>query len=300
MQLSDKAKELVINKYGDAHQKRLKHVFGVAKMAEFLADKYNVDKEKALVAAYMHDYAKYDDPSIAIDLLDDKEIEECEKYPFLYHAYLSAELYLKELGNDMEVYNAIKYHVFGRPNMNMLEAIIMIADYTEENREYDSCIECRKILLAGEFDKAIYKSLEYTIAHCEANGEKPHPKQLLVLEEYKKKSMKLSLEDLIIDNLGRVKASDIIIYDAKDRSPFYDKIIIASVDSVRQCSAVIRYLVDDMALNNYKIRAIEGKDTPWVLIDFYDIILSVFQRDERNHYDIDKVYMDYPKRIIEE
>jgi len=300
MQLSDKAKELVINKYGNEHEKRLKHVFGVAKMAEFLAEKYGVDKEKALVAAYMHDYAKYDDPSIAIDLLDDKEIEECEKYPFLYHAYLSAELYLKELGNDMEVYNAIKYHVFGRPNMNMLEAIIMIADYTEENREYDSCIECRKILLSGEFDKAIYKSLEYTIAHCEEQGEKPHPKQLIVLEEYKKKSMKLSLEDLIIDNLGRVKASNIVIYDAKDRSPFYDKIMIASVDSVRQCSAVIRYLVDDIALNNYKIRSIEGKDTPWVLIDFYDIILSVFQKDERNHYDIDKVYMDYPKRIIEE
>lgn len=300
MQLSDKAKELVINKYGNEHQKRLKHVFGVAKMAEFLADKYNVDKEKALIAAYMHDYAKYDDPSIAIDLLDEKEIEECEKYPFLYHAYLSAELYLKELGNDMDIYNAIKYHVFGRPNMNMLEAIIMIADYTEENREYDSCIECRKILLAGEFDKAIYKSLEYTIEHCKEKGELPHPKQLLVLEEYKKKAMKLSLEDLIIDNLGRVKASNIIIYDAKDRSPFYDKIIIASVDSIRQCSAVIRYLIDDVVINNYKIRSIEGKDTPWVLIDFYDIILSVFQKDERTHYDIDKVYMDYPKKIIED
>jgi HD superfamily phosphohydrolase YqeK len=47
MQLSDKAKELVINKYGKDHEKRLKHVFGVAKMAEYLADKYGVDKEKA-------------------------------------------------------------------------------------------------------------------------------------------------------------------------------------------------------------------------------------------------------------
>jgi ribosome-associated protein len=75
--------------------------------------------------------------------------------------------------------------------------------------------------------------------------------------------------------------------------------IIASVDSVRQCCAAIRYLVDDWALHNYKIRAVEGKDTPWVLIDCYDIVLSIFQRDERSHYDIDKVYMDYPKKIIE-
>ena len=266
MQLSDKAKELVINKYGKDHEKRLKHVFGVAKMAEYLADKYGVDKEKALTAAYMHDFAKYDDPTEAIGILDEKDIEECEKYPFLYHAYLSAEAYLKYLGTDMDVYNAIRYHVFGRPHMSLLEAIIMIADYTEENREYDTCIECRKILLDGEFNKAIYKSLE----------------------------------ELIIDNLGRVKASNIIVYDAKERSPFYDKIVIASVDSVRQCSAVIRYLIDDLAIHNYKIRSVEGKDTAWVLVDCFDIIVSIFQKEERDHYDIDKVYMDYPKKLIEE
>ena len=300
MQLSDKAKKLVEEKYNGLHEKRLKHVFGVAKMAEFLADKYGVDKEKALVAAYMHDYAKYDDPSEAIGKLDDKEIEECEKYPFLYHAYLSAEAYLDLLGNDMEIYNAIKYHVFGRPHMSKLEAIIMIADFTEENREYEACIDCRNILLNGEFEKAIYKSLEYTINHCKEKGEEPHPKQLLVLDEYKKKALKLSLEEIIYYNLGKVKATNIIAYDTKEKSPFYDKLIIASVDSVRQCSAIIRYLVDDLALNDYKIRSIEGKDTPWVLVDCYDIVLSIFQRDERSHYDIDKIYMDYPKKVIED
>ena len=300
MQLSNKAKELVIEKYGKNHEKRLNHVFGVAEMASFLAKKYNVDEEKALSAAYMHDYAKYDDPSEAIGVLSDKEIEECEKYPFLYHAYLSAEAYLKYLGNDMEIYNAIKYHVFGRPHMSLLEAIIMIADYTEKNREYDTCIECRKILLDGNFELAIYKSLEYTIAHCKENNELPHPQQLLVLEEYKKKSMKLSLEDAIIDSLGKVKAKDIIIYNSRERNPFFDKIIIASVDSLRQCSAAIKYLEDDLALYNYKIRKIEGKDSPWVLIDCYDVMVSIFQREEREHFDIDKLYMDYPKKLIEE
>ena len=300
MQLSNKAKELVIEKYGKNHEKRLNHVFGVAEMASFLAKKYNVDEEKALIAAYMHDYAKYDDPSEAIGVLDDKEIEECEKYPFLYHAYLSAEAYLKYIGNDMEIYNAIKYHVFGRPHMSLLEAIIMIADYTEKNREYDTCIECRKILLDGNFELAIYKSLEYTIENCKKNGELPHPKQLMVLEEYKKKSMKLSLDDAIVDSLGRIKAKDIIIYDSRERNPFYDKIIIASVDSLRQCSAVTKYLEDDLALHNYKIRKIEGKDSPWVLVDCYDVMVSIFQKEEREHFDIDKLYMDYPSRIIAE
>ena len=76
-------------------------------MASFLAKKYGVDEEKALIAAYMHDYAKYDDPSEAIGILTDKEIEECEKYPFLYHAYLSAIFFKKLVADDDEIYNAI-------------------------------------------------------------------------------------------------------------------------------------------------------------------------------------------------
>ena len=110
MLLSDKAKALVMEKYKDKHKNRLTHILGVAEMAEYLAIKYGVDKESALIAAYMHDYAKYDDIETAKGVLSDDEIKECEEYPFLYHAYLSAEAYKKLLGDDIHIYNAIKYH----------------------------------------------------------------------------------------------------------------------------------------------------------------------------------------------
>jgi predicted HD superfamily hydrolase involved in NAD metabolism len=188
MLLSDKAKALVIEKYKDSHKHRLAHIFGVAEMEEYLAIKYGVDKEKALVAAYMHAYSKYDDPKEAIGILKDEEIKECESYPFLYHAYLSAENYNKLLGNDLDIYNAIKYHVFGRENMSILEAIIMIADYTEKNMTYPSCIECRKIIVEDNvLNLTIYKSLEGMIEFAEREGLKLHPEQVLVLEEYKRK-----------------------------------------------------------------------------------------------------------------
>ena len=45
------------------------------------------------------------------------------------------------------------------------DTIIEILSVYKGLRYDDTCIECRKILLSGEFDKAIYKSLEYTIAH---------------------------------------------------------------------------------------------------------------------------------------
>ena len=183
----DQIKSLVYKKLGEVSEHRLEHTLGVVEMAEYLALKYNVDPNKAMVAAYMHDYCKYDDTKNAKDILTSDEIAECEEYPFLYHAYLSAEAY-KALGDyDIDIYNAIKYHVFGRPNMSMLEAIIMISDYTEKNRKYESCIECRKILLDGNFNYAIYKSISNTISFCEKEGNKPHPKQIEVLKEYKEK-----------------------------------------------------------------------------------------------------------------
>lgn len=188
MLLSDRAKELVTLKYNGQNQKRLAHIYGVAEMAEFLANRYGVDKEKALVAAYMHDYSKYDDPKTAVGILSDEEIKECEEFPFLYHAYLSAYMYKKLLGNDDDIYNAIKYHVFGRTNMSMLEAIIMIADYTEKNRVYPSCCYVRKILVEdNDLNLAIYESLKGTIEFLEKEGNKPHPEQIKVMEEYKRK-----------------------------------------------------------------------------------------------------------------
>ena len=66
------------------------------------------------------------------------------------------------LGNSRKANKYYQYIVHNWDEINGDSAI----DLFEENREYDTCIECRKILLDGEFNKAIYKSLVYTIENC--------------------------------------------------------------------------------------------------------------------------------------
>ena len=109
----------------------------------------------------------------------------------------------------------------------------------------------------------------------------------------------MNLEEILIDCVKKVRGEDIYIYDMMNRSPFYDKMIIASVDSLRQANAVVGYIEDSFKDTDYKIRNVEGGNTAWVLIDCYDIILSVFTKEERNHFSIDKIYMDYPHKVIE-
>ena len=301
MLLSDKARNLVIEKYKNGNNHRLNHILGVAEMASFLAKKYNCDVEKALIASYMHDYSKYDDVSEIELVLSNEEIEECRKYPFLYHAYGSAYKYKEYFFDDFDadVFNAIYNHVFGRPDMSLLEAIVMISDYTEKNREYPSCIECRNILLSGKFNEAICYSLEKTIEIVKKDGKNPHPRQLIVYNQYLKKvGKKMTLEEVLLNDLAKVKAEDILVYDMKGKSPFYDQMILASVSSERQAQAIVSYVTEDTLKEGYKVRSIEGVNSPWVLIDCYDSILSVFTKEERQRFSLEKIYMDIPVKNI--
>ena len=104
----------------------------------------------------------------------------------------------------------------------------------------------------------------------------------------------MKLEQLILEALSKVKASDILVYDMKEKSPFYDKMILCSVASERQASAAINYIKEEVEKNNYKLRSVEGINSPWVLIDCYEVIVSIFTKEEREHFALEKVDMDVP------
>ncbi len=180
-----KIKKMVKNKFAtNDHLDRYQHTLGVVKMAKYLAKQYKVSTKKAMLAAYLHDYCKYDKEEDILKLLSEKDKEECKQYPVLYHSYASAAFYKKEIGSDEDIYQAIRNHVFGRLGMSRLEEIVLISDYTEENRAYPSCIHCREILLSGNLYQAIYESTLLTIEFLKKKNIVPHPLQLEVLDYY--------------------------------------------------------------------------------------------------------------------
>ena len=104
----------------------------------------------------------------------------------------------------------------------------------------------------------------------------------------------MKLIDVIVDCLNKVKAKDILNYDMTGRSPFFDNMILASVDSERQATAVISYIKEETALNGYNVRSVDGAESAWVIIDCYDVVVSIFTRSEREHFALEKIYMDIP------
>ncbi len=169
MQLSEidlkRVQKLVFEKYGNTS--RINHILGVEKMAKKLSSIYGVSELKASIASLVHDYYRYEDIEEMKNYLSSEvDILECEKYPFLYHAYCSAKA-LKEVFEieDDEINNAIKYHVLGNKEMSMLDKIIFISDYTEETREYESSIKVREILVDKGIDEAIYYATKYSVEY---------------------------------------------------------------------------------------------------------------------------------------
>ena len=178
--------EKVKEKYSNS--KRLVHILGVAELAKELALKFNLDSTKAYIAGLLHDYYKYETIDEMLDIINDKNVEEKFKSaPQIYHAYASSAAAKNEFGIcDLEILNAIKYHVYGRVNMSLMEKILVISDYAESSREYPTCKEVRQILDNGDFNLAMYLCIKYTIEAVLANGNTPMSEQYEILEQLKR------------------------------------------------------------------------------------------------------------------
>ena len=104
----------------------------------------------------------------------------------------------------------------------------------------------------------------------------------------------MELLELIKESLDKVKATDVKIYDLRGISPLADFTVVATVEVARQANAVIEHMYDDVKNNKLKIKNVEGKDTTWILVDLYDVILHIFTPEDRKNYDLDRLYIDIP------
>lgn len=110
----------------------------------------------------------------------------------------------------------------------------------------------------------------------------------------------MELLKIICNALDDVKALDIVALNMKGISPLFDYMVIASSTNTRQTQGLIQNVKSEVTKAGYDIRGIEGDDGLWTLIDCKDIIVNVFTQEARNHYALEKLYLDVEKiNVIE-
>ena len=174
----------------DNYLKRFNHSLGVAVTALKVAE-YNdieLDKDKLYVAALLHDYSKYTTLEEYENILNENSLSKDvlnENFKVLHGicGYLIVE---KELGiTDKDILNAIKFHVFGKENMNVYEEIVYLSDFIEPNRNGEFYDEIRKYAFC-DYKKAVAIASYKLIKHLEEGKGKIHPNAYLTYEYYKK------------------------------------------------------------------------------------------------------------------
>ena len=91
-------------------------------------------------------------------------------------------------------------------------------------------------------------------------------------------------------------AEDVVALEVAALTSFADAFVLATAGSDRQARAVADAVTEAMAQAGTKPLGIEGYDEGrWILIDGGDVIVHVFVRDAREHYDLDRLWGDAPK-----
>ncbi len=93
--------------------------------------------------------------------------------------------------------------------------------------------------------------------------------------------------------LDEKKGEDIRILDISELSPIADYFIIANGNSTSQVNALVDNVEEQMSKAGYDCRQREGYNTgAWVLLDFADVIIHVFDKDNRSFYNLERVWSD--------
>lgn len=170
-----------------SHPDRYKHVLGVAKMAEKLAEHYHVDVETVKIAAIFHDYAKYDDLEVQKKHLSNEQIAKYQDSPVIFHALAAAKIIETEFNvTDESIISAISKHVWGSTKMSLIDKIVLISDKIEENRDYPLVYELRKTVFIN-IDQTIHRFLVDSITHNIQKGNNIHQEQYEVIKYLEEK-----------------------------------------------------------------------------------------------------------------
>lgn len=102
--------------------------------------------------------------------------------------------------------------------------------------------------------------------------------------------------ECIVKAMDDKMATNIVAIDMMNASPLFDTFVLCTASNKRLMGAIKDSVVDALAENGYDIRAVEGlRDSKWILIDCGDIICHIFDGEERNAYNLEKLWGDMPR-----
>ena len=111
--------------------------------------------------------------------------------------------------------------------------------------------------------------------------------------------MNKSSEEIVkiaYDALDEKLGHDIEILKIDEISVIADYLIIASGNNQNQINAMTDLVEEKLAMEQIHPKRIEGnRNSTWVLMDYGDVIIHVFSKEDRLFYDLERIWRDGKK-----
>lgn len=98
---------------------------------------------------------------------------------------------------------------------------------------------------------------------------------------------------LAVKALEEKKAENIKIIKIDKLSVIADYFIIANGTNPSQMDAMVSEVTDQLQKENIHAARVEGANTSgWVLMDYRDVVIHIFSKQERLFYDLERIWKD--------
>ena len=114
-------------------------------------------------------------------------------------------------------------------------------------------------------------------------------------------NMEKEMAVLALKALDEKKAIDVKVIDIHEVSVLADYFIIASGSNSNQVQAMVDNVQEELFKAGYEMKQMEGyREGNWILLDFGDIIIHIFDKENRLFYDLERIWKDGKEVSIEE
>jgi len=97
--------------------------------------------------------------------------------------------------------------------------------------------------------------------------------------------------ELAVKAADEKHANDIRVLNISEVSIMADYFVIMDASSQRQVDAIVQSVLDTAGKNDIDVSHVEGnRNSEWVLIDLHDVIIHVFMAEQREFYNLEKLW----------
>jgi len=107
------------------------------------------------------------------------------------------------------------------------------------------------------------------------------------------------LHEIIIQALQEKLASDIVLIDLREKNAVFFDYLVLCTGNAKPHLETLADFAEECVFKSLKQRPnhIEGRENcEWILVDYFNVILHVFNPETRAYYHIEKLWSDAPQQ----